>query len=307
MDKKITRSDYLFILLFIFMLVLAMGAFFYGVKIGTDRTEAKYAPLVKQQKLVNETDVPYPQSHLVSFYHTVYSPFREFQLRWVNNLKRIENRTETDPSTMLRQMARFADEQYNAAVDQMISNSSPLLQESHDNYLRSLKLFAKGANNLKDKANAMSPSELLRAIAEEPNIVEAINFALTAQKQYFEAIVKWNESVAGELPHTDLLDSRQLTVDDWGKLNINLKNAYIANIMLNNRLFHSYTPQDMTYRVDEMIDNDTWNKWNAGTIPQIVDILASTEGVRNGDFIQNKYRFYKDDELPQLPFFFEVK
>ena len=50
MDKRLTRSDFVFILVFIFMLVFALGAFFFGMKIGTDRTDAKYYDFVKQRK-----------------------------------------------------------------------------------------------------------------------------------------------------------------------------------------------------------------------------------------------------------------
>ena len=41
MEKRITRTEMLFSLGFLFMLIFAVGAFFYGVKIGSDKTEAK--------------------------------------------------------------------------------------------------------------------------------------------------------------------------------------------------------------------------------------------------------------------------
>lgn len=42
MNKHLTRSDYLFALLFLFMLVCVVGAFFFGMVTGEKKATAKY-------------------------------------------------------------------------------------------------------------------------------------------------------------------------------------------------------------------------------------------------------------------------
>jgi len=80
MEKRLTRTEMLFSLGFLFMLVFAVGAFFYGVKMGSDKTEAKFIEQTKHLSSGNvKSATAYQQQDLVSFYHTVFLPYREFE------------------------------------------------------------------------------------------------------------------------------------------------------------------------------------------------------------------------------------
>lgn len=306
MDKRLTRSDFVFILVFIFMLICAMGAFFYGVKLGTDRTENKYAAIMKQKAEQENGQTAYDQSYLVSFYHTVYLPFREFNLKWTADLDEVDGSSSADASSIMKELAKLADEKYDAILTQTMPDKSPLLKEGHQNYLKSLKLFSQAAKNFQSKANNTSPAVLLSEIDKNAYFTEAKNFALAAQKDYYEAIVKWQQATDKDMKGLDLMGNKQLSVNDWNRMSLNVKNLYIAGILADQKQFRSFTPQDVTLRVDELLKSGQAQKMNAASIPQVVDILAGTDAVRKGDFIRGKARLYADETLPQLPFFSKI-
>jgi hypothetical protein len=304
MEKKLTRSDFVFILVFIFMLIFALSAFFYGMKIGSDRTELKYADLLKQKEEESKGLTAYHQSYLVSFYHTVYLPFREFNMKWEQNMEEIENRSSgADASSLMKELAKIADEKYESILTHTMPNSSPLLQDAHQNYLKSLKLFSQAADAMQSKVNSTSPSELMNAIDKDAYFTEAKNFALTAQKNYYQSIVSWHQSVDETAKGIDQINNKAMNFADWSKLSLNLKNALITDLLASNKQFYAFTPQDVTLRVDEMIKNGQAKKMNTVSVQQVVDILIGTHAVRPGDFVHDKSKYYPDETLPQLPFF----
>ena len=86
MEKRLNRTDLGFSLMFLLMLIIAVGAFFYGVKVGGDRvrTEQTEAAAVEKAKAASAASLPsaYQQQDLVSFYHTVFLAYREFENEW---------------------------------------------------------------------------------------------------------------------------------------------------------------------------------------------------------------------------------
>lgn len=304
MEKRLTRSDLVFILVFIFMLIFALGAFFFGMKVGTDRTENKYADLVKLKREERAGLTAYHQSYLVSFYHTVYLPFREFNLQWSQYMSQIESEASgTDPASLLKSLSKLANVQYESMQTQTFPESSVLLADAQEKYMKSLKLFANASSSKQLKANSQAPAALIEEINKDAYFNEAKNFALEAQKDYYNAIVQWHQSMDESAKGLDAIQKGDLAFNDWTPLTLNLKNSYIAGLLATDRTFASFTPQDVTLRVDEMIRNGQAKKLNADTVSKVVDVLIHTQAVRTGDFVQGKAKFYNGELLPQLPFF----
>ena len=119
MDKRLTRTDYLFALMFIFMLVCILGAFFYGLRVGQEKSDQKYDKILHADKAVVQEIGAYDQQVLVSYYHTIFLPFREFQNKWFELMSQIELGNSTvDASAVLKELYKLADEKYNAASKQ---------------------------------------------------------------------------------------------------------------------------------------------------------------------------------------------
>jgi hypothetical protein len=305
LNKRLTKSDYIFSLVFLFMLICVLGAFFFGVQYGTGKSEARFNKQMNAKTEEAKGLPAYHQSYLVSFYHTIYLPYRDFETVWFKNINQIDlGGGSVDPASLMKEISKLADEKYQASQSQTMPDTSPVLQEAHNNYLKSLKLFSQAADQFRSKANSLKGAQLIAEIEKDPTFAEAKSFALQAQKGYYDAIVKWNEATSPNLAGKDLLGGKSLALADWNSFNLNLKNDYTASLLLKNRSFNAYTPQDMVYKIDEMIKSGQAPKLKLTTIEQVAETLASTNAVRPGDFLQGKSRWYAGEPLPQLPFFF---
>jgi hypothetical protein len=305
MNKRLTRTDYLFALMFIFMLVCILGAFFYGLEIGKQKSDQKYEKLMHADTVVVEEPGAYDQQVLVSFYHTIYLPFREFQNKWFEQLHQIEtNSTTVDAAAVLKELSKLSNEKYKALQGKTLPNSSPLLQEAHQNYLKSLKLFTDALTSYQSKANTLRGTQLLEEMGKDAFFIEAKIQALTAQKNYFESVVKWNQTLDYNLKPADI--SKPASMDVWRQMNLNIKNWYVTQQLLNEKSFVPYYPQDVTIRIDDFIASGQANKLGAADVNQTLNLLLSTDAIRSGDFVKGKAKRYSSEQLPQLPFFSDV-
>lgn len=308
MDKRLNRSDYFFSLIFVFLLVCVAGAFFFGVELGQNRTESKYNALMAKQEEAAKKPGAYDQQHLVSFYHTIYAPYREFTNRWFDKLKEIELQGDAaDPSSVMKDLSKTASDKYDEISKAVTPETSPLLGESHQNLLKGLRLFSDTAKKFQSKANSMHPSVLLTEVDKDAFFLEAKKFALQGQQQYYTAIVKWNESVDTQVQGIGLLAQPSFTLKDWSQMSLNVKNVVVSTILMNEKRYLPLYPQDMTVRIDEMITNGQAKKMNLNDIKAIADLLADTSAARKGDFIARKDKWYAGETKPQLPFFYENK
>ncbi|NEW06119.1 hypothetical protein GK047_08865 [Paenibacillus sp. SYP-B3998] len=305
MDKRLTRTDYLFALMFIFMLVCILGAFFYGLRLGQEKSDQKYDKILHADKGTAQEIGAYDQQVLVSYYHTIFLPFREFQNKWFEQMNQIElGNSAVDASAVLKELSKVADEKYNLLMSKNMPASSPLLVQSHQGYLKGLKLFADTLKTYQSKANGMSASQLLAAIDNDAYFQEAKTQSLTAQSNYFSSIVAWNGTIDHDLEAFD--PNNNANLDQWRAMNVNVKNLYITTKLLKNKAFSPFYPQDLTIRIDEFIASGQAKKMNVNDVNQMMDLLLSTNAVRSGDFVKGKAKWYPNELLPQLPFFSDV-
>lgn len=302
MNKRLSKTDYLLTFLILFVVIASLAAFFYGVKVGRDKTTEKYERILAERGELDPDLAAYHQQYLVSFYHTIFLPYAEFQKKWFEHMDTIDiNSGSVRPESLLQELERLAEEKFREAEPMSMPASSPLLQESHDHYLKSLKLFAEALDRF--KPGAKSGSDLVAALKNDAYVKEAQQFGLTAQNLYFEAIVAWHAaSVPGGEGHGPVREA-DLSLTDWAKLDLNRKNAFVARLMMDNGYFGPYLPQDLTLRIDELILAGQAGSMNLSTIGPIADMLVATDAVRAGDFNRKRDKFYKGETLPQLPFY----
>lgn len=306
MDKRITKTDYLLMFLILFILIGALAAFFYGVKVGKDKTTEKYEHMLAEKEEIAKELTAYHQQYLVSFYHTIYLPYRDFQKKWFSRMEALELQSgSVDPRDVMKELGKYADEKFEEIESMSMPASSPLLQESHDNYLKSLKLFGEATDRFSTKIGVLQGSELTNAISKDAFFAEAQGFGLVAQNKYYSSIVGWNETVQADLPATQLTAKDNLSFKEWGQLNLNLKNQYVTRIMELSDYYKPYYPHDLTIRIDEMILDGHAERLKLTSIKPIIEMLVDTDAVRSGDYLRRNQKFYKGETLPQLPFFFE--
>ncbi|RAP76419.1 hypothetical protein [Paenibacillus montanisoli] len=304
MEKRLTRTEMLFSLGFLFMLVIAVGAFFYGVKIGSEQTEAK---LVENTKHLSGNNpgiaTAYQQQDLVSFYHTVFLPYREFQTSWFETIHKLTSQQLTDVSSALKELSSVAEQKYDEAEHASVPKSSPLLETAQLQLLKSLRMFSETAQRAAVSAKDMNTADLMKALEKDAYYTQGVKFAVAGQQSYYESMLKWSSSVNPNIPnHYDA--SAVLTIEQWKPLPLTVKNKLMADQLNARKELSPFYPQDLSSRVDQFIYSGQANNMKMKSVDAIVDLLISTEAVRSGDFSQSKAELYAKELLPQLPFFF---
>ncbi|WP_168119187.1 hypothetical protein [Paenibacillus sp. HB172176] len=302
MDKRLTNSAMLFSVGFVFMLVCAVAAFFYGVQIGTDKMEAKYEANLTSEASKLVPDSPYQQQDLVSFYHTVFTPFREFQNEWSITISKIGQGQMADAKSGFNALAKLADQKAEAAKSYDLQ-ASPLISDAQISYIRSLMLFKDAATAAADLSKTYGGGELLSKIGEDKNYKAAVQETLSAQNAYYSAMQKWAASIDPDIPDENAAGLAP-KLAEWSKLPLTVKNSLLTQYLAKRGEMNIFYPQDLTARIDDFIVAGKAAQMKLTTVFEVSDLLIDTDAVRNGDFNMNKDRFYKSELLPQLPFFF---
>ncbi|MBJ6363489.1 hypothetical protein ACFOQM_19895 [Paenibacillus sp. GCM10012307] len=303
MEKRLTRTEMMFSLGFLLMLIVAVAAFFFGVKIGSDKIEAQYLPMKHLNAEGGPKVTAYQQQDLVSYYHTVFLPLREFQTEWFSAIEKLENGRSTDASASFKELAKQAKKQYQTITTATIPAVSPLLADSQVNVLKSLKLFEQAANRLAGASKDQSISAVLDILHTDAYYAQAVEYTLQSQQQYYGAMLKWGATVNVKVP-SDYETPSVLELSNWNKLPFLVKNKVMADQLSSRNTLEAFYPHDLSVRVDEFIESGQPAKMRIKTVSAVVDLLLGTKAVRKGDFTATKLTRYDKELLPQLPFFY---
>jgi len=302
MDKRLTRTDYAFAIMTIFMIVCVIGAFFVGFDMGAERTETRYQKMMAVETAPPEEPGAYAQQTLVSFYHNMYLPFREFQVAWFDAMEKIE--TSTDEATRTeeaKKLASLANDAHARFMNKSMPVNSPMLAEAQSLFTSSLESFAAGLQTMSGKAGNMTGPEFGGALQLDANIAAAKKAALQGQRNFYASMVKWYQTIDPQIQPTP--PDKAWNVQDWSQAPLLVKNQYAAERMLADLTFRSYLPQDLTARIDDLIATGQASKLNLTDVPAVIQLLNGTEAVRSGDYFTKANNRYANDVLPDLPLF----
>ncbi|MFF2090146.1 hypothetical protein [Paenibacillus sp. NPDC058174] len=301
MEKRLTRTAMFFSVGFVFMVAFAAGAFFFGLKIGTDKAETKYE--MKQLKSQsNENAVPYQQQDLVSFYHTVFLPYREFQTEWIKSINKLQQGQLSEPVAIFKGLGDLANRK-SKEVSSFDMQKSPLLGQAQASMIRSLEQFEQAAGKAAVHAKTLKNKPLIDAIEKETSYQKAVNSTLDAQQAYFNAMLKWGATVNPDIPR-DFTSPNIMEINQWKKLPLIVKNKLMADHLQKRNQLAAFYPQDLTSRVDEFIQTGQQSEMKVRSISAIAELMVNTKAVRSGDFTASKAAQYEKETLPQLPFFY---
>ncbi|MCL6602417.1 MAG: hypothetical protein K6T94_06015 [Paenibacillus sp.] len=301
MNNRTSRTQMLYTLGLLFFLISGFAAFFTGVKVGADKTEDKYDHL-NSLEITEEFSGSYQQQDLVTFYHNVFLPYREFKRDWNNQVEKLAHSNNSrENNAILKNLGILADKQYKKVNQDSIFKNSPLLEQSQLNILKSLTLFSQASDKVEAGSGGPDTAKVLKS---NTFTTSAINYGLLAQKNFYDSMLKWGAKSNSKIPDK-LGEMKTLNFIEWKKLPLLAKNATIANLMLNNNIYAGYDPQDITAKMDDLIYSGIASNLKLKDIQSSVTLLISTGAVQQQDFIKWREQYYGKEILPQLPFFSE--
>lgn len=299
MDKRTSRQITLYSILFLVMLLFAGVTFFLGLNVGVNKTEEKYAHLFEDTTVVE--NYQYQQQDLVTFYLTTYSAYSEFQNQWFNSIYDIGTNRVSNPANVFAELASKAKKQAEEASLSSMQGYG-LLDAAQQSYIRSLNSFEKAAKEFKRSTDNKSASEALTIITNDNNYKNAIEQALKAQTAYFEAMHKWSASVDPNIAAT--FDSTvSQPISTWDKYPLIIKMNIVTKYLDEQIIFKNLLPQDVVSRIDEFITSDQANQLGLTQVSEVLNLLLTTDAIRQGDYQQYKGTMYDNEFLPKIPFF----
>ncbi|MDK8179445.1 hypothetical protein [Paenibacillus sp. UMB4589-SE434] len=303
MERNPTKIQFLFSMSFLFTLILCIAAFFYGVKYGTDQTEDKYSKQL-QQIYAESHPGSYQQQDLVSYYHNVFRPYREFEIRWFDTLAKLSQNNHKAVES-LSKLQHMAQEQYKLIKLVALSKGASELTLSQANYAASLSRFNDGLNHIIRNARQQDSKLDASHIQQQTQIKEAMKFALKGQQQYYSSILVWSRAQDDTIKQPSL--KSKASTEQWKTSSFSAKNKYIADYLLHQGVIKPFLPQDLTARVDEITRQAGRSSTavNSQSVDHIIKQLLSTNGVHAQDYKRVKGALYKVDSIPMLPMFVE--
>ncbi|MEC0243364.1 hypothetical protein P4H66_26470 [Paenibacillus dokdonensis] len=300
MNNRPSRFELYFSLLFILALIVTAAAFLSGVQVGANRMEEKYNYLKLSSASPDFTD-SYQQQDVVTFYHTVFLPYREFKSEWLAQTE-TAGIFEKEKSGIFKSLSKLADKKYNEVLQISVYDSSPLLQQSQNNTLKSLRLFSKAAQHA--AVTVSNSKTILDSLEEDAYYQNAVKYGLLAQKQYYSSMLKWGTKVSPSIPNQYIMPST-LKLNEWESYPLMVKNEAVASIMLNSAYFSPADPQDITAFIDSWIAAGKTKTYKLSSLQETINFLRKKNAVHQQDFIKLKAQYGGNELLPQLPFFFE--
>jgi len=300
MDRTFNRNAMLFSTLFLVMLVVAVAAFFYGMNIGSKKIEAKYAYLKVSQE--NVSDYVYQQQDLVSFYLTVYAPYREFQISWNEALKKISNNEISNVASLYKEIEGQASKKAEEAASFNLQHAG-ILGQAQQSYIRSLNQFEKVAVALQRKNAASTYEDITTALKNNESYIAAVSQALTGQDHFYEAMMQWGITIDPNIP-SDYEKNVSQKLDVWSNQPLLAKNKIIASYLLDKKVFVDYLPHDLVSSIDQFIVSGQAETMNITTVEGVISLLMNTAAVRAGDYNLNRNKLYAEELLPQIQFFY---
>ncbi|EFM09808.1 conserved hypothetical protein [Paenibacillus curdlanolyticus YK9] len=300
MSKKLSRTEMLMTLGFLFMLVCAVGSFFVGYRVGSDRTTANFEAQ-KQLESKPTTTGTFQQQDLVSFYHTIFMPYREFQNEWLTAMDRANTKQTSDFPTEFKRLSTLAQQKFNE-ISSVSTQHATLLEQSQQQLLKSLASFQSVSKRLSGNNDDASVAQLMTALKKDSDYKAAVAKSLQGHQSYYEAMLKWSATIDADIPSAIKMPN-SLSISEWKKMPLIVKNKLSADLVASAGKVVGYYPQDLTSRIDEFINSGQANKLNMRLIGPIAELLADTKAVRGGDFQNSMGRLYANQLLPQLPFF----
>ncbi|CAM3570378.1 hypothetical protein [Marinicrinis lubricantis] len=306
MEKRLSMSDYVLVLVFIFMFFCIIGAFFFGLQMGKDKTEQKYELMLEEKQDSGAAAASslnaYDQQQFISFYHMVYEPYREFQNKWFDELEQLDQNSKAEDITAALKSVKGESQNTYAKLKQLTASpSSPLLISSQELYMKSLQQFTSAMDELmKLKWEGKAPADTIHA---NQALMEAQRSALNAEASFYEAITKWHERYEYRIEDIDLMNKQNLTIEEWNKLAFNYKNAYIAVYMKEHQMYKAYAVHDVTAQIDLLLSTQGAEAFHWSNVSQAITMVENTRSVRAGDFKANKARLFKDELFVDIPLF----
>lgn len=301
MSNRLTKFDFFVVFMILLSLACLIGGFFIGASYTRSKAEAEFNQYIAEvsKYQTESTLLNYAHTDFVSYYHQIYLPFKEFRNLYIaqieSSIKSGDYAQIADNVSSLRKQTERIMKEIERA---QIPHTSPLLQTSQKELLRSLMSYEQGLDKLADlpKERAESISTFLQ---ESEEFSAGKKHWLKGQRLFYEALLFWESFFVTEEKPQLIENPSQYTLNQWVQLGFHQKNELIAKLLEELELVTLYNPEDVTVYIDSLASHH--HDGNQRVVDAL-QFLSASDSIREGQFIE-KIKDYESVQLPMIPLF----
>jgi len=308
MATRLKKSEFIVTYSIIISLACFIGGFFLGAgymknsyeqaKIAAAEAEkeaAKKEQLLKEQKLYKEQD-------FVQFYYSVLVPVNTLKEEHFTVLAGMQGMSPDEREDEMEELEKRAKQSLKEIQDAKVPASSPLLGQAKTAYEQSMRAYLDGIEALRSAQN--SNVLTLDQVHGTSSMQPFTSGLLHAQADLYKAIATW-ESVYVTKKALPSTQPERVNLDTWKAYSFHYRNYLAAEYLTEKNLFEDFAPQDLTARIDSLLQSEQAKTLGIKDIQTAVDVLQATDAVHKGDFKKLKSALYQGVKMPEMPIFEE--
>ncbi|QQE72791.1 hypothetical protein KDJ56_12570 [Brevibacillus composti] len=302
MNKRLSKSEFLFAYMIIISLACLVGGFFFGAYYMKSKIAAEQAAIVEQQRLEAERERQlreqklYSEQDFIRFYYAVYAPFLE--LKRVH-FEKMEAWPDQDPATRkdsIKALIEAAKQTTTQLGKEVPLPTSPLLVQAHTQYQAGARAYLDGMKQLlsDQNNNALSPDEITARLA--------LTNWFKANEQFYHSLAAWESAYVTKQPLPKELPAA-VSIEQWKQLPFHYKTYLAATAMTAHNKWGGYNPEDLTARLDLLFESDDVKNLGIKDLHAAVRVLTATDAVHSGDFKEFQHKHYSSLKTPEIPLY----
>jgi hypothetical protein len=291
MSNRLTKTDFIVVYMILFSISFFIVGFFLGANIGKSKMEEEFAKYLDKNDEVETDDskaLKYSHTDFVSYYYDVYLPFKEFRKSYLNFYHQVSTQN-IDQLAATTEMRKSLKEIKTQLSEVSVPDSSPLLQQSHQEYLSALLAFESGLQKL-------LASESERAKQFQKLIVELDEFEkgekhwLHGQSLFYEAVILWESFYVTKEAPVLLEKPLHFTLNQWKDLSFHKKNELIAKTIEEQNILGYFNPEDVLVYLETLTAHDD-QAHQLHNVSEAIKFLVASGSIRAGEFVERIDRF----------------
>ncbi len=308
MSKRLTKTEYITVYAIIITLGCFVGGFFLGAAQMKATIKAELAAAAKverekaeKEKMLSEQKL-YRDQDFIRFYYGAYNTIKECKDSHFAYAEKIRGKSHAEQISMLKELQKSVKEKANELSKVNLPDSSPLLIDAKDAYVKALQAYVAGIDQvLSDNTIDRIDADQFAAAVQLPAFASLWH---QADANLYKAFAIWESVYVSKQPMPKEPPANVSAVQ-WKQYSFLFRNYLSAEYMRQLPAFTPYSPIDLTARLDTVIDSGKMEALGSKDIASAVRILNATDAVRSGDFRNQRNRLYPGMKTPEIPLFEE--
>jgi len=308
MATRLKKSEFIVTYSIIISLACFIGGFFLGAgymknsyeqaKMAAAEAEkeaAKKEQLLKEQKLYKEQD-------FVQYYYSVLVPVNTLKEKHFTIMAGMQGMPADEREDGLKELEKLAKQSLKEIQDAKVPASSPLLGQAKTAYEQSMRAYLDGIEALRSAQNS---NVLTLDQVHGTQLMQPFTSSwLHAQVELYKAIATWESAYVTKKALPSILPEH-VNLETWKAYPFHYRNYLAAEYLTKKNMFEDFAPQDLTARIDSLLQSEQAKTLGIKDIQTAVDVLQATDAVREGDFKKFQTKLYQGVKMPEMPIFEE--